>query len=317
MHHRHLAALIPILVAGLVIGCQSTESQPPTYRFVDAWGGSGSEPGQLREPIGIAISGDEVFVSEAGNRRIQVFDRAGAAQRQIGPALANGDTLRRPMHVATTDSALYVPDFNTDRIHVLSRAGNYRRSFDASGPAGGFDAPGGVAVDSAGRLYVTDFYHHRVLRFRPDGSFDRQWGVTDSTGKASERFTYPTDVASLPDGGFVVADAYNHRIKRYTAADSLAWMRPQDQNWADSTNGTFNVATAVATGPDGHIFVADFYNHRLQEFTPDGELVQAFGEKGTGEGQFERPVDVAFDNEGMLYVVDFGNDRIQTFRRSR
>lgn len=120
-------------------------------------------------------------------------------------------------------------------------------------------------------------------------------------------------MALLSDGGFVVADAYNHRIKRYTAADSLAWMRPKGQNWADSTEGTFNVATAVATGPNGHIFVADFYNHRIQEFTPDGQFVQAFGVKGRREGQFDRPVDLAFDEEGRLFIVDFGNDRVQVF----
>jgi len=312
MNRRISWLLMLALAAGLPPGCQSTDSQPPAYRFVDAWGGPGSAPGQLRDPIGIAISGGDVFVSEAGNRRIQVFDLTGAPQRQIGPALANGDTLRRPMHVATTDSALYVPDFNTDRVHVFSRQGDPQRSLDGTGVPSGFDAPGGVAVDPNGRLYVADFYHHRLLRADEDGTFDRQWGVTDSTGTAPERLTYPTDVALLPGGGFVVADAYNHRIKRY-AADSLAWMRPQDQTGADSTKGTFNVATAVTTGPDGHIFVADFYNHRIQEFTSDGQFVRAFGEKGSGEGQFDRPVDLAFDREGRLYVVDFGNDRIQVF----
>lgn len=313
MYHRRLFVLIPVLITGLIAGCQRSGPEAPAYRFVEAWGGPGSELGQLQEPIGIAITGGEAFVSEAGNRRIQVFDRAGQVLRQIGPALANGDTLRRPMHIAAGDSALYVPDFNTDRIHVLSLQGALQRSLDASGLEPGFDAPGGVAVDGQRRLYVADFYHHRVLRFNGDGALDRQWGVTESTGEAGDRFTYPTDVALLPDGGFVVADAYNHRIKRYDADGSLAWMRPENQNWADSTKGTFNVATAVATGPEGHIFVADFYNHRIQEFTPSGQFVRVFGEKGTGNGQFERPVDLAFDAEGRLYVVDFGNDRVQVF----
>lgn len=313
MHYRRLVALLPILIVLLGAGCQPSGPEAPAYQFVQTWGGPGTRPGQFQEPIGIDVAGGEVFVSEAGNRRIQVFDRTGKVLRQIGPALANSDTLRRPMHIAAAESTLYVPDFNTDRVHVLSLQGELQRSLDASGLEPGFDAPGGVAVDEQGRLYVADFYHHRVLRFNEDGAFDRQWGVTDSTGKAPERFTYPTDVAPLPDGGFVVADAYNHRIKRYDADGSLAWVRPENQNWADSTKGTFNVATAVTTGPEGHIFVADFYNHRIQEFTPDGQFVRMVGERGTGKGQFERPVDVAFDAKGRLYVVDFGNDRIQVF----
>ncbi len=300
-----------VLVILIGMGCQSKEPSAPSYRFVEAWTGAGSESGPFRNPIGIETDGEEVYVSEAEGRRIRVFNRAGEERRQIGPVLAPGDTLRRPMHIAIGDSTLYVPDYTADRVYRLSLEGTVRGTLAPSAAGTGFDAPGGVAVDEAGRVYVTDFYRHRTLRFGPQGPLDRQWGVTDSSGGAPDRFTYPTDVVTLPDG-FVVADAYNHRIKRYRA-DTLAWVRPSDQTWADSTAGTFNVATAVAAGPDGHVFVADFFNHRIQEFTPDGQFVRAFGEKGSGDGQFERPVDLAFDDDGRLYVVDLGNDRVQVF----
>lgn len=309
--------LLKFALAGalLLAGCRPTETDDAvTYRFVEVWGGPGSEPGQFREPIGIAISSDEVFVSDAGNHRIQVFDRSGALLRQIGPEIAPGDSLIRPMHIDVRGDALYVPDYLMDRVYRFTRDGAPADVFGTAGSGPGqFDAPGGVAVDAEGRLYAADFYNHRVHLLRPDGSSVRHWGVTDSSGAEAGRFTYPTDVALVPAGGFVVADAYNHRIQRFDAQGELAWVRPDDQNWADSSEGRFNVATAVTTGPEGHIFVADYFNHRIQEFTPDGQLVQVFGEKGSGPGQFERPVDLAFDEEGTLYVVDFGNDRVQTF----
>jgi DNA-binding beta-propeller fold protein YncE len=69
----------------------------------------------------------------------------------------------------------------------------------------------------------------------------------------------------------------------------------------------------VETGPKDRIYVADFYNHRIKILSPAGDRLTMFGEKGTGEGQFDRPIDVAFDESGTLYVVDFGNDRIQQF----
>lgn len=302
------------LLAGLVTGCQPTDSDPHGYTYAETWGGPGSKPGYFREPIGLATAETgEVFVAEGGGRRVQVFSQEGEVRRQIGPFLENGDTLRRPMHIAVSDSGLYVPDFNTDRVRVLSHGGTPRQRLDASDLETGFDAPGGVGVAEDGSIYVSDFYNHRVLRFRENGTLDRQWGTGDSSGTASGHFTYPTDVAPLPDGGFVVADAYNHRIQRFTADDTVAWTRPTDQTWADSTTGTFNVATAVAAGPEGHIFVADFYNHRIQEFTPEGKFVQAVNGKNTGDGQFERPVDVDVGPDGNLYVVDLGNNRIQVF----
>lgn len=313
-----LSVLLAILLSVGVLGggCQPSGPEAPSYRFETAWGGSGLDPGQFQKPIGIAVAGEEVFVAEAGNRRVQVFDVDGRILRQMGPVLSNGDTLRRPMHISTSGSALYVPDFNTDRVHVLARDGEHQRVLDGTGLEIGFDAPGGVAVGEEGHLYVADFYPHRVVRFADDGSFDRQWGTVDSTGKAPERFTYPTDVALLPDGGFVVADAYNHRIKRYAADGSRAWMRPEERNWEGTEEGQFNVATAVATGPEGRIYVADFYNHRIQVFSAEGRFLTAFGKQGEGEGEFERPVDVAVGADGTLYVVDFGNERIQTFQQS-
>lgn len=295
-------------------GCDSSDSEVPTYQFVDAWGESGSEAGQFREPIGLAIGADSaLFVSEAQNRRLQVFGQDGQVRRQIGPVLANGDSLRRPMHLSATETALYVPDFNTDRVHILSLEGKPQGTLDPSSSGAGFDAPGGVAVDGQERLYVTDFYHHRVLRLDANGAFDRQWGEIDSTGSAASRFTYPTDVTILPDGGFVVADAYNHRIKRYNPDGTVAWMRPEDRNWEGTEEGQFNVATAVAAGPAGKIYVADFYNHRIQVFSAEGRVLTAFGEQGEKAGQFERPVDVAVGPDGTLYVIDFGNHRIQAF----
>ena len=59
--------------------------------------------------------------------------------------------------------------------------------------------------------------------------------------------------------------------------------------------------------------MADFYNHRVQKFSPEGDFLVTIGEPGNGPGQFDRPTDAVVDREGNLYVVDFGNDRIQRF----
>ncbi len=128
-------------------------------------------------------------------------------------------------------------------------------------------------------------------------------------------FNYPTDVALLADEQLIVADAYNDRIQVFSSDGSFIhkWGGPFAIDIRGGFKGWFKTATAVTVGPHGNIFVADFYNHRVQKFTPDGTFLVAIGSRGQGPGQLEYPTDVALDEKGNLYVVDFGNNRIQKF----
>ena len=80
-----------------------------------------------------------------------------------------------------------------------------------------------------------------------------------------------------------------------------------------SSPGSFNVATGIEVDRQGRVYVADFYNHRIQVFTDDGDFLVEFGAQGSAPGEFERPTDVAVDAQGGIFVVDFGNHRIQKF----
>ena len=79
---------IPLLVlAGLVLIAWFAfvpSAKEPGYQFVASWGQQGSAPGQFHDPTGIAIQANEVFVADARNGRIQVFDRDGNLLRVFG-----------------------------------------------------------------------------------------------------------------------------------------------------------------------------------------------------------------------------------------
>lgn len=81
-----------------------------------------------------------------------------------------------------------------------------------------FDIPTGIAVDTAGNVYVADTGNHRIRMISTDGLVTTLAGEGTpgfADGPASQaRFWYPMDVAVAPDGSVAVADWMNHRIRR-------------------------------------------------------------------------------------------------------
>lgn len=140
------------------------------------WGMSGTGPGELKEPIGIDIKEKEVFISEGGNNRIQVFDLNGNFLRMFGHKGTGLGELGRPMLMDIRNGKVYVTEYHNDRIHIFNLRGDPITTIGSSGSGPGqLDSPGGVDIDKEGRLYVADFFNHRVQVFAPDGSFLRKW----------------------------------------------------------------------------------------------------------------------------------------------
>jgi DNA-binding beta-propeller fold protein YncE len=64
---------------------------------------------------------------------------------------------------------------------------------------------------------------------------------------------------------------------------------------------------------DGNILLADDFNHRIQVYDPQFNLITSFGEKGKEQGQLQYPKGIAVDKEGNIFVADSWNHRIQKF----
>jgi sugar lactone lactonase YvrE len=86
---------------------------------------------------------------------------------------------------------------------------------------------------------------------------------------------------------------------------------------AGAGNDEFNAPSAVATAPNGDIFIADGHggntNARIVKFSKDGKFIKTWGKKGTGPGEFDGPHAIAMDSQGRLFVGDRSNNRIQIF----
>ena len=60
------------------------------------------------------------------------------------------------------------------------------------------------------------------------------------------------------------------------------------------------------------MYVADYNNHRIQVFTPEGRYVRMFGSRGAGPGELCDPRGVAIDGN-RIYVVEYGNQCVSVF----
>ena len=157
----------------------------------------------------------------------------------------------------------------------------------------------------------------------------RQWGIKGVSGNS--QFQFPFAVSVNPFTGSVyVVDVGNNRIQKFTNSGTFirSWgtycvistgIGCIDEDAAGqlgSGDGQFQYPFGVAINSfdGGHVYVADTYNQRVQEFTNLGVFVRQWGTFGTGPGAFQYPFGIATNpSNNHVYVADTYNQRIQEF----
>ena len=153
------------------------------------------------------------------------------------------------------------------------------------------------------------------------GSTDVPWwgGRIATVDAEPESIGKPTGLAVAPDGSLYSADARTHRILHLDGEGHVlhAWgTQGQSSEGAVAPTGTFNEPWGLAVGPDGSVYVADTWNHRIQKFDGTGRFLLAWGEPCIGcSGPYELfgPRDVAVSKSGLVLVSDTGNKRIVVY----
>lgn len=225
----------------------------------------------------------------------------------------------------------------------------FLRAWGGPGKGNGqFDLPGGIAVDRAGDVFVTDRKNFRIQKFSGDGRFIYAYGTIYAT---QDQLHEPSDVTIDPEGRVWIAEAngvrkYNSTptalepIRRFGSIGSgfgqfrqIAGIAAQpgpdsgDLYVADSrlnridvfsSMGTFitsweSYVSDIATGPNGDVYVTDPINNRVKVISPAGRFVRKWGGTGSGPGKFSHPQAVAVAPDGSVYVSDLGHYRIEKF----
>jgi sugar lactone lactonase YvrE len=146
---------------------------------------------------------------------------------------------------------------------------------------------------------------------RPTYAFVRSFGETVDR---PERLQRPHSVVIDDDGNVIVVDENSHRVVRYSPEGKFLG---EIGYGAGREAGQFTKPRDAAIGPAGRIYVSDEKSDRprIQIFSPDGEFVRIFAEKGTAPGMLLRAHGMQFDAEQRLFVVDVDNARVNVYDR--
>lgn len=272
-------------------------------------GHAGAEDGfaataSFNRPGGIAGEGNGAYLLadtanaivrrlSAGGRIATVAGSSEVRGNADGPALSA--TFGAPMGVARgPDGSFYVADAGNHTLRriavdgvVSTLAGSPGDAgfSDGSGSAARFNRPGGVAVDTHGRIYVADTGNNLIRTVSPEGVVQTLAGVAGVAGSedgdgASARFNGPTALAVSRTGTLVyVADTGNSTIRTIDANGEVS---------------TYAGVPGVSGLRDGHVSY-DVANRRY--LTRDMLLNQ--------------PRALYDDGQGLLFIADTGNAAIR------
>ncbi len=270
---------------------------------------------------------NEVITTVAGGGVAGLGDSGPATSAQLGPqGVALGPA-----------GILYIADTRNNRVRKVSNgvitivAGNGTQGSSGDGgsaTSAQLNAPIGVAVDSAGNLYIADTRNNRV-REVSNGVITTVAGNGtqgfngDGITATSAQLYYPESVAVDSADNLYIADTFNNRVRKVsngviaTVAGSGAHGFGGDGGLA--TSAQLYSPSGVALDSTNNLYIADTANNRVREVS-NGVITTVVG-NGIGESggiggpatsaQLYFPFGVAVDSAGNLYTAEPYNNRIR------
>ncbi len=355
------AALAALCVAGPALAARAAAPEPVIATIAGT--GQNSSNGDLGpaaaaavgHPRGLAIAPDGGYVIAepflGAIRRVSP-DGTITTIAGIGRAGFSGDglavlaELNLPHDVAfAKDGGVLVDDTLNQRIRLISTDGSIRtvvgtgvRGFAGDGgPATGaeIDSPRGIASAPDGSLLIADTSNQRIRRVSPDGTITTVAGsgargfAGDGGPATAAALSNPFAVAPVPDGGFLIADTANDRVRRVWADGTITTVAGNGERGFSGDGGPATGASLdqpydVAALPDGGFLIADTGNDRIRRVLPDGTITTVAGDGQAGfagdggppaAAELDQPKAIAVLPDALGFLVaDSANNRVRLVR---
>jgi DNA-binding beta-propeller fold protein YncE len=198
--------------------CDTATNQVHVWNIATGTSSRIGAEGSLGKPVAVAVGADGViYVADTVREEVIAFESGGEVLRRYRSSSAGS---YRPVALALSDSRLYVSDMVQHRVDVYATAtGQYLDSIGRpGGDEGEFYYPAGLALGSAGQLYVSDMMNSRIQVFDRDGRYTHSVG---SPGGRYGNLGKPKDVAVASDGTLWIADAEFACLHLFNSAGRL------------------------------------------------------------------------------------------------
>ncbi len=248
-------------------------------------------------PAGVATDASgNVYVADYGNSTIRKITPAGNVSTLAGHAGNAGSTnsaigvfatFTNPADLAVDSSGnVFVADSGNNLIRKITSAGavttfagsGVAGFADGTGTAAGFNAPGGIAVDVAGNVYVADQLNSLIRKITPSGVVTTLAGAAGTIGSndaligSDARFSSPGDVVPDAAGNVYVVDCNNFTLREILVSGSVITVSGLAGTAGNSdgagTAGRFVGAGSIAMDPSGNLVIADTTGNAIRRATP-------------------------------------------------
>lgn len=298
-----------------------TDGAGATARFGDGFSG----------PEGLGSDGKGgVIVADSPNSTLRRIEANGTVSTWAGVQFTGPDGVGAAARfsvggamVADASGNLYMTDRYANAVRKITPSGEVTTIAGVYGESGSRDGaaaqarflyPSAISLAPDGTPYVADSFNHTIRRIGRDGMVTTVAGASgvqgtvDGPGREA-RFNQPEGMIIAPDGALLIADTWNHTIRRMGTDGRVTTIAgtPGVQGAKDgpAATATLQAPAAMAFAPNGDLLIGELMGTKLRVLTPAGQVTTLT--HGTlNDVRLETVTGLAVDRSGIIYLSSWG-----------